>query len=727
MKKLIFIATLLFTSIQSKSQSASDAAVQVTATIQNNPAQITLGWIPATNTNSYQIYRKLKSANSWGPLLSSFSGTINQYVDNAVTAGTNYEYKIVRTGTNYTGYGYINAGIQVPEISNRGKLILLVDSTFNVSLSSEINRLITDMEGDGWDVVQRDVKRNASVYHIKDVILNQYNIDSSKLKSVFILGHVPVPYSGNISPDGHPDHLGAWPADCYYGDMDGSWTDAFVTSTTASPARTQNTPGDGKFDQNAIPSDLELQVGRVDFSNMPAFPLSELQMLKNYLDKDHNYRKKIFQPIKRAVIDDNFGYFGSEAFAASGYKNFAPLVGSNNILVSDYITTMTGNSYLWSYGCGGGSYTSAGGIGSTSNFTNTNLQGVFSMLFGSYFGDWDSQNNFLRAPLAAGGVLTNVWSGRPHYKFHHMALGENIGYGLLITQNTNGLYFDSPTNITGRWTHNALMGDPTLRNDIVTPVSNVIATRINTDCQITWSASTETNIVGYNIYMKNDSDGVYKKINSTPIASTSYTDNCLIYKGLYKYMVRALKLEQTPSGSYYNMSEGIVDTAYNTNNISSIAAFTYTVIGNKVNFTNLNTYPATFNWDFGNGITATVSNPTVTYNSNGFYSIRLIAGNACLNDSTTDLINIIEVSLLRHEASYSISIYPNPSHGILQLKTSSNKLIDLKVFNLSGQLVFEQKKIKNDSEINIEFLTKGIYILDLISDEQCLRKQVLIE
>ena len=157
-------------------------------------------------------------------------------------------------------------------------------------------------------------------------------------------------------------------------------------------------------------------------------------------------------------------------------------------MAADYFTSLTANSYLWSYGCGGGTYNSAGGIGTTANFASANLKGVFTMIFGSYFGDWDSQDNFLKAPLAQGKVLTNVWSGRPHYQFHHMGLGENIGYGLLITQNNfNGLYYASPTNITGKWIHNALMGDPTLRQDIVAPASNVVATKSGNNCLISSS------------------------------------------------------------------------------------------------------------------------------------------------------------------------------------------------------------------------------------------------
>ncbi|MBK9016490.1 MAG: hypothetical protein IPM82_21800 [Saprospiraceae bacterium] len=33
---------------------------------------------------------------------------------------------------------------------------------------------------------------------------------------------------------------------------------------------------------------------------------------------------------EQALVDDNFGYFGGEAFAANGYRNGYPLVGVSN-------------------------------------------------------------------------------------------------------------------------------------------------------------------------------------------------------------------------------------------------------------------------------------------------------------------------------------------------------------------------------------------------------------
>ncbi|MBK7668137.1 MAG: fibronectin type III domain-containing protein [Sphingobacteriaceae bacterium] len=355
---------------------------------------------------------------------------------------------------------------------------------------------------------------------------------------------------------------------------------------------------------------------------------------------------KIFSPIKRATIDDNFGYFGGEAFAASGYKNFSPLVGSSNVIAGDYFGDMTAGTYLWAYGCGGGTYTSASGIGSTSNFATSNLQGVFSMLFGSYFGDWDATDNFLRAALAQGKVLTNVWSGRVHYQLHHMGLGENIGYGVMLTQNNLGsAYFGSPTGITGRWIHHGLMGDPTLKNDVVAPVSNVTATKAGNNCNISWSASTETAVVGYNIYMKNDTNKVYVKLNPLPITSTTYTDNCLLYPGIYKYMVRAIKLENTPSGTYYNLSDGIADTALNNNYLKVNAAFTVSAISNSVTLTNTSAGATTYAWAFGDGGTSTTTNTAHTYTANGTYTISLIGYNSCNSDTAKIIVTITSVGI----------------------------------------------------------------------------------
>ena len=76
------------------------------------------------------------------------------------------------------------------------------------------------------------------------------------------------------------------------------------------------------------------------------------------------------------------------------------------------------------------------------NFAASDPQVVFTMFFGSYFGDWDSQNNFLRAALATTNyTLTSAWVGRPYWHFHHMALGETIGFSTRVTQNNQRILY----------------------------------------------------------------------------------------------------------------------------------------------------------------------------------------------------------------------------------------------------------------------------------------------
>ncbi|MDP1803450.1 MAG: T9SS type A sorting domain-containing protein [Bacteroidota bacterium] len=734
---LVAIFFLFFIAVKAQpNPTPKDCSVELWANVQVSPPTVTLNWLPNVGTTNYAIYRKPKNSSTWTNLSLTNPSTTTQYVDNTVAVGTHYEYRVTRTATSgtltYPGYGYINSGIQIPVVEGRGKLILLIANTHSVTLAPEIKRLQDDLEGDGWEVLTSYVSPTLAVTAVKAQIVNTYNLDPANTKALFLLGHIPVPYSGNFGPDAHTDHQGAWPADVYYGDVNGTWTDVSVTSTTASPARTQNIPGDGKFDQFLIPSPVELQVGRVDLGGMTSFTATETQLLKNYLDKDHDYRKKVFTPIKRAVLDDNFGYFTpGEAFASSGFKNFGPLVTPTNVVIGDYFTTMTGNSYQWSYGCGGGSFTSASGIGNTTNFSTSNLQGVFTMLFGSYFGDWDINNNFLRAPLCQGKTLTNAWAGRPNWMFHHMAMGENIGYSTQLTQNNVNVYFASPYSTGAGITnavHIALMGDPTLRNDIVAPVSNVVATKAGNNCNISWSASTETAIVGYNIYMKNATNTSYTKINPSPITGTTYTDNCLVYPGIYKYMVRTLKLETTPSGTYYNMSEGIADTANNTSNFLSIAAFTNTVLGPTVNVTNTSTNATTYSWNFGNSITSTSMNPgPVTYTANGTYTITLVASNVCHSSTTTAVITILSVGLNETIADNSVLVWPNPSTGKIKVDNSTNELMEVSVYSLEGRLVYYRNNVAKNEDLNISKLNKGLYEIKIKAGDKIVNRKLIIE
>ncbi len=537
-------------------------AVEVSASVQSSPARINLVWPADSNATGYTVGRKAFEATSW-TTIATLAGNATSYADSNVSSGAAYEYQISKTTSiGYRGYGYIYAGINAPLIENRGKLVLVVDNTYAADLAFELNRLQQDLVGDGWTVLRHDVARDAAVPSVKAVIQSDYQADPANVKAVFLFGHVPVPYSGNMNPDGHGDHVGAWPADSYYGDMDGNWTDASVSNNSAQRQANRNVPGDGKFDQSTLPSDVDLQVGRVDLANMTCyankpFARSELDLLRQYLNKDHNFRHNLLRVERRGLICDNFGERGGEAFVASGWRNFSAFFGAaNNAGVAPwtYFSTLNDNGYLWSDGAGGGSLYACDGIGYSDAFATNDIKSVFTMFVGSYFGDWDNESNFLRAPLGSSTYcLTASWTGRPHWFYHHMGLGQTIGYGARISQNNNGLY--QAQNMGTRGVHIALMGDPALRLHPVSPVSSLNVSLAGGVAVLGWAPSIDTDIVGYNVYRANSSAGPFARLNANLLTAPAFTDPGASASSVY--MVRAIKLETSGSGTYYNASQGV--------------------------------------------------------------------------------------------------------------------------------------------------------------------------
>ena len=453
-------------------------------------------------------------------------------------------------------FGHIFAGIQYPLTENRGTVLLLVDDAFSGSLSGELNRLETDLICDGWRVRRLSVSRADPVSLIKERIIDESAGDET-ITTVFLLGHIPVPYSGNVMA-AHSDHRGAYPADVYYAELDGEWTDDSVTNTTASRPQNHNVPGDGKFDQTLIPSDVELSIGRVDLIDLPAFPVSETELLRRYLDKNHAFRYGLNGAQRRGLIDDNVGVLWGLAVTGIGLRNFSAMFGASQIHHIDYFSTMENESYLWSQGCGGGSYVSCSGVGTSYDFASETVRTVFTMLYGSYFGDWDSTNNLLRASLASqNSILTCCFAGAPAWHYHHMALGETIGYSARLTQNNASLY--TPTD-RARQIHIALLGDPTLRMHVVLPPSHLRIEPVDRTVRLSWTPSADIT-EGYHVYRSNALGGDFSRLTTNLAADTLFVDSTPP-DGNNIYMVRAAKLETTASGSYFNLSQGILDSVF---------------------------------------------------------------------------------------------------------------------------------------------------------------------
>src|ERR1041385_282258 len=458
----------------------------------------------------------------------------SQYCDTNVSSGIHYEYQIsaliatnacnVTTDIPYWYYQYISTGAGVPLRDQRGKLVLLVERSLAAPLASEIERLEDDLIGDGYQLFRHDVAASdvtaadwkTNVASTKALVRADYKTDTNADWSIFILGHVPIPYSGLNSPGSHTENYGAHPSDWYYADMDESlWTDTTANDTTALYPSDWNVPGDGKFDQSFIPSPPELRIGRVDLVNMPAFGKSQVELVRQYLDRNHAWRHKQFTARDRGLTITSGKPF--ESFNL--YSSFFGSTTNYDLGLWLSAATNSESSYMFAASWGSGSFTEDHQIGSTEDFAATHLYAVFTSLFGSYYGDWDSamhSNVVILAPLASDGYTVSTYYHENVMCVDSTAMDEAIGYELYAMAARE---FASSGKRYNAWAqvhpelggavfvinepvkqYNTLMGDPTLRLRIVVPPTNVTVSIGGADNVLSWTSAVDTNIQGYHVY-----------------------------------------------------------------------------------------------------------------------------------------------------------------------------------------------------------------------------------
>lgn len=619
-RTLVTAAILTLTMVvvtQAQAPSPRDFGLSLNArVVGGTKPSITLRWNKDDNQVGALIWRKLKDNAVFSPeIYDSVVGKGLEWTDNDVETGQSYEYRVFRVisrkngaaNVNFCGVGYINAGIEAPP-APRERALVLVDSTMRQPLAAQLSTFEQDLLNEGWDVTIMSVPRaetfdSGKVNRVRALIKQEWN-SGRDLGAIVLVGRVPVPYSGVIAPDGHvPDHQGAWPADGIYGDHNGNYTDRTSNQPNTSRPVNSNIPGDGKFDQSVFNTDVDIPVGRIDFFNMPLFKSSETDLLKNYFKKNHDYRTGAWSVRAGGIIDDNFTSY-PEAFSASAWRGFSVFGPDTAVRAGDFFTDLKGpTTYLLGYGCGAGTDVSAGGVGSTTDMSTKPVHAVFTFLFGSYFGDWNTQNNFLRAPLATDPrVLTSAWSGRPHWYIHHMALGETIGYSARLSQNSSQIYSggvlgnyvqvininpDGSYALTGgleRQIHIALLGDPTLRSNpkqIAALGTLTAKTEFPNKVKLSWIKPSGT-ADAYMVYRRKDGTKKWTALTPRPITATSYQDS-LRNDGTLEYMVRCCALLSSASGTYYDMGRGArasVLTTHVTDDVETGASVMATIAPN---------------------------------------------------------------------------------------------------------------------------------------------------
>ncbi len=702
-KKILICLVLLFLHGWTNGQTLSYLkSVLVQASVQNNPPAIQLTWNQDFNASEVFIYKRTYGEKNWGAPISTLPGSSESFYDIQVQEGVVYEYQVERKygiGGNILGHGYITSAVEFEGFEFRGKQLIIVENNLLNALQAEIEQYRLDQILSGYEPLVFGVDQTSSVEDIKNLILEE--TDDPDHTAVWILGDVAVPYSGNVFPDGIPQHKGAWPCDGYYGELDGTWTDNSVF-ITLNDDRQDNIPADGKFDQSFFPSDVDLPVSRVDFSNLSENFDQEIEWTRAYLQKVFQFKREELSANKSCILQDQFD-FVTEAFAQNAWKNVSPLTEASPIEEGSMKEALLEDSYLIAYGNGTGTFDNCEGVISTPEFLADSLAANIYIMYGSYFGDWDSPDNLLMASLVNGNGLLSVWAGRPHWQIHSMGMGYPVGNSLVRTQ--NNVSTDYQSGLSAREIHISLLGDPTLSLYPRKPITGLNYVEQNGDISLSWEPYDAPNILAYHIYAV--SDNSLEFLGEVSPNENTFLVECVPFELPVDYVVRAKLLEITPSGSFHNYSLGASIEVLNTQwDWTCEAQFDYTQENGVLSFDNQSIQADYFQWNIdGSFFDDSETPPSYVGNIGDMVTVELIVGNACDADTlvTEILINTLE-TIVRPK----IEVSPNPFEDYIHIQSEVSAL-EVVIYDSKGNQI--PCGITTDGIIDLSTLKPGVYAL----------------
>jgi PKD repeat protein len=152
--------------------------------------------------------------------------------------------------------------------------------------------------------------------------------------------------------------------------------------------------------------------------------------------------------------------------------------------------------------------------------------------------------------------------------------------------------------------------------------------------------------------------------------------------------------------------------------------FNFTPIGGSTSGIN-------YTWIMGDGnrLNSTSAGTSYTFNTDIRYCVTMIASNqAGCECKTTKCVDVAtDVNQL---FAQSISIYPNPSNGLVNVKFDNNvNQVSLKVYNSLGQIVINKNydEVIGDINVDLSQFSKGIYSFTIQHNQQTTTKNVIIQ
>ena len=208
--------------------------------------------------------------------------------------------------------------------------------------------------------------------------------------------------------------------------------------------------------------------------------------------------------------------------------------------------------------------------------------------------------------------------------------------------------------------------------------------------------------------------------NSHPNIDGSYVAALTIYSSIWKQPSNGIAfnagLTQSRALYYKQMSDNTIFNSQNDWNLlinNPIANFSDAISGYTATFTNLSTSinnTLNYFWDFGDGNTSSIQNPSHTYTTSGTYTITLITSDCIFADTSVYTIQI-GTNSMKETSDSEFDLYPNPTTKQLNLMVDSNLLGSVyTVYDNTGKLVLTGKINTENTSVELGNLSAGLYL-----------------
>jgi PKD repeat protein len=232
-------------------------------------------------------------------------------------------------------------------------------------------------------------------------------------------------------------------------------------------------------------------------------------------------------------------------------------------------------------------------------------------------------------------------------------------------------------------------------------------------------------VVWQNI-LNNSTNVLHSGDNSHPNIDGSYVAACTIFSSIWKQGASGLSytagLSSTLAQYYQSISDNTLFNSTNDWNLNinkPTANFSESISGNTATFTNLSTSIANtlnYSWNFGDGNTSSIANPSHTYTSSGTYTITLIASNCIFSHTITKTIQVGALSI-NENAVGNFEFYPNPTTNQITIKVDNQLLGSVyTIYDTIGKSVLNGKISSELNVIDLGNLSNGVYIIEVASE-----------